>query len=164
MDSILRRAQSGDSEIILLLGLGLAAILALILIMALFSKLRRLSQRIEQLTAGTEGNFEQILTASIEKVEAANGRMDALETSVGAIQAKLPGCYRKMGLIRFDAFEDVGGEQSFSMAMLDQVSNGFVLTGVYSRNDVRVYCKPIREGRSPHTLTKEEERALREAQ
>ena len=68
-----------------------------------------------------------------------------------------------MGLVRYDAFEDVGGQQSFSLAMLDAQQNGVVLTGVYSRSDVRVYAKAIRQGQPSHPLSEEELQAVQTA-
>jgi len=86
----------------------------------------------------------------------------SLEQAVAVLQAQLPSCLRQANLIRYDAFEDVGGEQSFSLALLDAHGDGVVLTSVYSRMDVRVYAKAIRNGQASHALSKEEERALRE--
>jgi hypothetical protein len=62
--------------------------------------------------------------------------------------------------VRYDAFPDVGGEQSFSVALLDAAGSGMVLTGLYSRNDMRVYAKPVVGGSSPHSLTEEERKAI----
>jgi hypothetical protein len=69
-------------------------------------------------------------------------------------------CLQRVGLVRYDAFADVGGEQSFSLALLDGSSNGLVVSGLYSRNDMRVYAKPVVAGRSPMSLTEEEMRAI----
>jgi hypothetical protein len=68
-----------------------------------------------------------------------------------------------VGLVRYDAFEDVGGQQSFSLAMLDALQNGIILTSVYSRSDVRVYAKAVRQGQPSHPLSEEEQQALRNA-
>jgi len=68
-----------------------------------------------------------------------------------------------VGLVHYDAFEDVGGQQSFSLAMLDALQNGIILTSVYSRSDVRVYAKAVRQGQPSHPLSEEEQQALRNA-
>lgn len=70
---------------------------------------------------------------------------------------------RRVGLHRYDAFANVGGQQSFSLALLDDANNGLVLSGLYSRQEMRVYAKPIVRGRSEVTLTPEEQRAISEA-
>ena len=70
---------------------------------------------------------------------------------------------RHVGLLRYDAFEDVGGRLSFSCAMLDDRGNGVVLTSINGRQDTRVYAKPIAEGASAYNLSSEEEEAIRQA-
>lgn len=67
----------------------------------------------------------------------------------------------KIGMIRFNPFRDIGGDQSFSIALLDGEDNGLVLSSIYSRDGVRVYTKAIQGGISEkHPLTEEEKRAI----
>jgi uncharacterized protein YlxW (UPF0749 family) len=68
-----------------------------------------------------------------------------------------------VGLVRYDAFEDMGGHLSFSAALLDAAGNGVVVTSINGRQDTRCYAKPIRGGTSEHNLSVEEEEAIREA-
>jgi len=67
---------------------------------------------------------------------------------------------QKMGMIRFNPFKDLGGNQSFSIAFLDGNNDGVVVTSFYSREGNRVFGKPIKKGRSHHSLSKEEEKAI----
>lgn len=76
---------------------------------------------------------------------------------------RLARCVQKFGLVRFDAFPDVGGEQSFALALLDRELNGIVLSNLYGRSDSRVYAKEVTQGRSQHALSAEEQEALRRA-
>ncbi len=67
----------------------------------------------------------------------------------------------KIGMIRFNPFRDIGGDQSFSIALLDGKNNGLILSSIYSRDGVRVYTKSIQQGISEkHPLTEEEKRAI----
>ncbi len=68
---------------------------------------------------------------------------------------------QKTGLVRYNPFSDIGGEQSFSLAIVDKKGNGFVVTSLYARDGNRVYAKPINNGSSEYTLSKEEERAIK---
>lgn len=68
-----------------------------------------------------------------------------------------------VGLVRYDAFEDMGGHLSFSAALLDAAGNGVVVTSINGRQDTRCYAKPVRGGASDHNLSVEEEQAIREA-
>jgi hypothetical protein len=69
----------------------------------------------------------------------------------------------RIGLIRFDAFEDAGGAQSFALAMVDDDGDGIVLTSLHSRPTTRVYVKAIRRGVADAPLSGEEARALQDA-
>jgi hypothetical protein len=70
---------------------------------------------------------------------------------------------QKIGIIRFNPFKEIGGDQSFSVALLDADNNGFVITSHYGREANRVYAKPIKQGQSRHSLSKEEKEALNKA-
>ena len=78
-------------------------------------------------------------------------------------QGLIDGAVRHVALLRYDAFEDVGGRLSFSCAMLDDHGTGVVLTSINGRQDTRVYAKPIAEGASSYNLSPEEEEAIRQA-
>ena len=76
--------------------------------------------------------------------------------------ASLQQCLQKIGVVRFDAFADLGGRQSFSVAILDADENGVVLTGLSARHETRMYAKPVEGGASiaAMPLTPEEEAAV----
>jgi len=97
-------------------------------------------------------------------------KIDRLEQAVRTLnktdkrqQRLIDGSVRHVALIRYDAFEDVGGRLSFSCAMLDEHGSGVVLTSINGRQETRVYAKPIAEGRSGYNLSSEEEEAIRQA-
>lgn len=69
----------------------------------------------------------------------------------------------KIGLIRFNPFKEIGGDQSFSLAILDADNNGFVVTSYYQREASRVYAKPVENGVSKHQLSNEEKEAINKA-
>ena len=101
-------------------------------------------------------------------------RLAALEGEVDARHAGEPppasmtlprgtSAVSRIGLVRFDAFEDAGGAQSFALALVDDDGDGIVLTSLHSRATTRVYIKSIRRGVADAPLSGEEEQALREA-
>jgi hypothetical protein len=97
-------------------------------------------------------------------------RMARLESAVRALagtdrrqQGEIEGAVRNVGLVRYDAFEDVGGRLSFSCALLDDLGTGVVMTSINGRHDTRVYAKPVSEGQSAYSLSIEEEEAIRKA-
>jgi hypothetical protein len=103
-------------------------------------------------------------------LDAQSNRVSRLESAVRALagtdrrqQADIEGAVRNVGLVRYDAFEDVGGRLSFSCALLDDNGTGVVMTSINGRHDTRVYAKPVSEAHSPYSLSIEEEEAIRQA-
>lgn len=141
------------------LALVLAAAVAL-----LSHELSRLRRRVDRLVRGSGSlNLEDVLhaqAAALERVGAdhrdVTGRMSRLERMTTF-------CLQKVGLVRFNAFPDAGGELSFALALLDGEDNGVVLTSLQGRDDARVYAKPVLAGRSPYALSPEERQAIQEA-
>ena len=103
-------------------------------------------------------------------LEGQSTRLSRLESAVRALagtdrrqQTDIEGAVRNVGLVRYDAFEDVRGRLSFSCALLDDNGTGVVMTSINGRHDTRVYAKPVSEGHSPYSLSIEEEEAIRQA-
>jgi hypothetical protein len=143
----------------LLLHLLWVLVLTLLLV-----RVRSLNRRLQRLTAGATGvSLERVLVDHLARVEEVDTRQRQVEQRVSALEDRIPLCVQHVGLVRYDAFEDVGGQQSFSLAMLDALQNGIILTSVYSRSDVRVYAKAVRQGQPSHPLSEEEQQALRNA-
>jgi hypothetical protein len=97
-------------------------------------------------------------------------KIDRLEQAVRTLnktdkqqQGLIEGGVRHVALLRYDAFEDVGGRLSFSCAMLDDHGTGVVLTSINGRQETRVYAKPITDAGSTYNLSSEEEEAIRQA-
>jgi hypothetical protein len=105
-----------------------------------------------------------------EAVGALLGRIERIENAVRALnstdkrqQVLIEGSVRRVALLRYDAFEDVGGRLSFSCALLDDHGTGVVVTSINGRQDTRVYAKPVTERTSTYNLSIEEEEAIRQA-
>jgi hypothetical protein len=97
-------------------------------------------------------------------------QMQRLERAIRALHAtdkkqktEIEGSVRNVALLRYDAFEDVGGRLSFSCALLDDQGTGVVLTSINGRQETRVYAKQVTQGTSTHNLSLEEEEAIRRA-
>lgn len=70
---------------------------------------------------------------------------------------------QKVGIVRYNPFSEVGGDQSFSLALLDGKDNGLVITSLYTREGNRVYGKPVKKGGSEYLLSEEEKQAINKA-
>lgn len=104
-----------------------------------------------------------VLDGQARKVERLEQAVRTLDKRDKHQQKLIDGSVRRVALIRYDAFEDVGGRLSFSCAMLDDHGSGVVLTSINGRQETRVYAKPIAQGRSTYNLSSEEEEAIRRA-
>jgi hypothetical protein len=104
-----------------------------------------------------------ILQGQAEQVQRLERAIRALHGTDKKQQTQIEGSVRNVALLRYDAFEDVGGRLSFSCALLDDQGNGVVLTSINGRQETRVYAKPVALGTSSHNLSLEEEEAIRRA-
>ena len=97
---------------------------------------------------------------AIRRLEGAVKKLAQGERELGELSRD---AVRHVGVVRFDAFEDMGGRLSFSAALLDGHGDGVVITSINGRQDTRVYAKGIQNGTSIHNLSDEERQAIREA-
>lgn len=104
-----------------------------------------------------------LLDGQARKIERLEQAVRTLNKTDKRQEGRLDGSVQNVGLLRYDAFEDVGGRLSFSCAMLDDRGSGVVLTSINGRQETRVYAKPITEGQSSYNLSSEEEEAIRQA-
>ena len=104
-----------------------------------------------------------ILQGQSQQVQRLERAIRALHATDKKQQTQIEGSVRNVALLRYDAFEDVGGRLSFSCALLDDQGNGVVLTSINGRQETRVYAKPVSLGTSSHNLSLEEEEAIRRA-
>jgi hypothetical protein len=87
--------------------------------------------------------------------------LDELSARSAVIEAAGRHAIQRVGLVRFNPFEDTGGNQSFALALMDAAGNGFVVSSLHARTGTRVYAKAISDGRSDGALSQEETDALR---
>jgi hypothetical protein len=86
-----------------------------------------------------------------------------LRQEVAALRAEAHGAFRHLGLVRYDAFGDVGGRQSWSLALLDDEGNGVVLTAIHGRSEARSYAKSVFDWSSEQPMSPEEQDAVASA-
>jgi hypothetical protein len=141
-----------------------AYLLLLVILLGLIITVIVITRRQSRLLRGTQGeSLEDAIQRQLDSVtETRSDIQMALQQGENNTET-LRHCLQRVGIIRYDAFPDVGGEQSFSIALLDTGGNGIVLSGLHSRQDVRVYAKPIIANDSPVMLTTEERKAVSNA-
>lgn len=108
-------------------------------------------------------NVESMLYEHLRAREKQEAEIESLKTRLASAEAKLKTAKRFVGMVRYDAFAEVGGEQSFSLAVYDDEGNGMVLTNQVGRDTSRLFGKSLRAGDAERGLTDEETRAIEEA-
>lgn len=136
-------------------------ILAIIILGIQGIKISKVSKSHRNLSRNMEGkNVEEIIHQYYEKIDSMDIRMNKMDLQINKIEDKLLNCIQKVGIVRYNAFDNIGGELSFSLTLLDEHNNGVILTSIYSRTNNVVYGKPVKKGRASVTLSAEELQAL----
>lgn len=146
----------------------LAISLAVILIVFLFwnvylqYSLFKIKRRSRAFFAGKEAkDLEDLIFSQDKRIKQTEKDIKELADGDETIKKILAKCIQKVGVVRFNPFNDVGGNQSFAIALLDNLSSGVIILSLYSRNGVRIYSRSIKEGKAEHKLSKEEDEAIR---
>jgi hypothetical protein len=144
--------------------IGLVAttlVLALVVVVQ-WRQLGRLARRLDGLTRGGDGrSLEAVLAANLERAEQVGREVDQLAARSAVIESDLRTALQRVGLVRFNPFEETGGNQSFALALLDAQGNGFVISSLHARSGTRIYGKALYGGRAETALSAEETEAVR---
>ena len=148
----------------LVIALG-AIVLALAVWLALLhrstSTLRRRLRRV--LPDGESTSLDQVLEGHTDAIDELAKRLDALNKLHHELEELAHRSIQKVGVIRYNPFNDTGGDQSFAIALLDSQGSGIVVSSLHSRTDTRVFAKPVQSGRSRYPLSDEEQDAINKA-
>ena len=123
-----------------------------------------MKKRYRKMMSGVDGdNLERLLMGHIDEVHHVVEENQRLDAEYHRIDELLQQAVTRVGMVRFRAFEDMGSDLSYAVALLDANNNGVVLSSIFGREDSRSYAKPIVGGKSTYPMTNEEEEALKEA-
>jgi len=139
--------------------LGLAA--WLLVLQRSESRLRSRLRRI--LSDNGSTGLDEVLAAQATRIEQLATRVDALTALQRELESATGRSLQKVGVVRFNPFQDSGGDQSFAIALLDQRGSGVVVSSLHGRAETRIFAKQVVNGRSTHSLSDEEQQAIREA-
>ncbi|MFA5013537.1 MAG: DUF4446 family protein [Candidatus Paceibacterota bacterium] len=104
----------------------------------------------------------QTLEEAIRHINSLEDKLEKLEADFKDREEKSKLFFQRFGLIRYSPFNEVGGNQSFSLAMLDENNNGFVLTSMYTKEGNRFFAKLVEKGASKYQLSEEEKEAIKQ--
>ena len=101
--------------------------------------------------------------AHLTRVHQVVRELEDATARTGVLERDLRRAFSRVGLVRYNPFEDTGGNQSFALALLDDHGDGFVMSSLHARNQTRVYAKGVRAGQPDSAMSSEEQEALRTA-
>jgi len=139
---------------------GLAVLCLLTYNIILSCRLRKYKKMARLLKGGT---VEEYVTNLEKQFQLQQQAINQINAEIAAVQARISQFPQHWHLVRYNAFENIGSDLSFSLALLNDRADGFVLTGIFGREDTRVYAKPVSGGKSQYNLSDEELLAIKTA-
>ncbi len=145
-------------------GFALLTLILLILMIVSLCKLRKLRKKYEAFTRGKNGeSLEDTVNEYLDKVDHSIDLLTMTREELINLRKNQKIAFQKMGIVKYNAFFDLSGELSYSLALLDKMENGFILNSVYSREGSYSYIKEVKAGECDIELSKEEKQALEQA-
>jgi len=160
--NILQSIGLGNLDIAYLFLILLVFIIVLFVIIILqMKKLNRLQKRISKFMTGKDAkSLEKDIVGLYEDNKFLKINVDKNKKDIRTLYKNMEHAFQKIGLVKYDAFQQMGGKLSFSLALLDENNNGFILNSVHSTEGCYTYTKEIKNGECAISLGEEEQQAL----
>lgn len=148
----------------MMIALSVICIIFAALVINVLCKLKTLKRRIDSLSRGKDTeSLEDIILNFFERVESLEEGEEMTRAALSAIKDNLKITYQKKGLVKYDAFREMSGALSYSLALLDKENNGVLISSMYSREGCYTYAKDVKNGKCKINLSEEEAEALKQA-
>jgi len=139
---------------------GVIAAFTLVLLMVIY-QLWRVEKRFARLMKGGDAkSLDEVIGLMRQEIVEAKKNIQHTYNHLKNVEERVQSGVRKVEMVRFNPFKDAGGDQSFSIALLDEKHKGVVISSLYSREGVRVYAKPVDNGTSTYALSVEEQHVI----
>jgi Protein of unknown function (DUF4446) len=151
------------TEVIAVAGVAVAAV-ALAGAGLAFAQLSSIRRAQEVLLGGNaKADVVEFAVSLQARIEDLHGAVDEIAAALARVDRRIDDSLSRVALIRYDAYEDTGGHQSASVALLDSGRTGIVITAIQGRDYARVYVKQLERGRASIALSPEEQQAVERA-
>lgn len=149
-----------DSDYVII-GLAAVSIILFILVIVNMAQVGRLKKKYASFMLGKDAkSLEETLVTRLDQVDRLLHANEKNEQSIQKLSDDMKFTFQKAGLVKYDAFNEMGGKLSFSLALLNKSDNGFIMNAVHSREGCYTYIKEIIDGNSIIALADEEQEAL----
>jgi len=153
-----------QTPIFLLIALGTITLILVIVNFVLFRIISKTNKKIDiLLEKGNIKDLKDVLLNQIEKIKTIEEEIAKALERIKNLEKSGQKHFQKIGIVRFNPFSNMGGNQSFVIALLDNQNTGFVISSLFTEEGNRVYAKAIKDGKSDHQLSAEETEALTRA-
>jgi hypothetical protein len=152
-----------NTQNLLYTSLAANGLLILLAIWTIYKILRLDQVRKEFFASGIKKDLEQVLVDQNRGLNNAISNIENIEHVIAQMKDKNRSNIQKIGLVRFNPFDDAGGNMSFCLALLNDHGEGVVVSSLHNREGTRIYSKPIKNSKSEIKLTGEEQQAIEEA-
>lgn len=151
----------GFSSDYILIGMAVVILILFILIIINVVQMSKLKKRLTSFMEGKDAkSLEDTLIYRLEQIDELIEANASNERNIDTILKKIASTFQKYGLVKYDAFDEMGGKLSFTLAMLNEKNDGYIINAVHSREGCYTYVKEIIDGNSIIALAEEEEAAL----
>lgn len=145
----------------ILVGIVALLLILLILLIVLLVKYSKIKKRYDKFMKGKNAaSLEDDMHGVFEDMKLLKSNTDKNKKDIRILYKNMEKTFQKLGIVKYDAFNQMGGQLSFSLALLDENNDGFIINSVHSSEGCYSYTKEIKDGTSPISLGAEEERAL----
>jgi uncharacterized protein DUF4446 len=142
---------------------GGVALLALLLTFFCWRELRRVRAAQTVLLGGGKGDLVDFAVSLQGRIDDLHRAVDEVAAALTRVDRRVDESVSKTSIVRYDAYQDTGGHQSASIALLDSARSGVVLSAIQGRDYARIYVKELDRGRAPVALSPEEQEAVERA-
>ena len=142
---------------------GAVGVLALLVALLLWRRLSRVQAAQSAVLGGAGGDLLEFVVSLQTRVDDLHRAVDEVAAALSRVDRRVDGAVTNTAVVRYDAYEGTGGQQSASVAMLDATRTGTVVTAIQGRDYARIYVKDLDRGRSPVALSPEEQEAVERA-
>ena len=147
-----------------LIALLILIIVLFILVIIQFNKMKKLQKKYTRFMKGKDAkSLEGQILGLYDENSAIQRETERNRKDIKEIQRRLDYCYQKLGVVKYDAFNHMGGQLSFCIALLNDKNDGFILNSVQSADGCYTYTKDVKKGECSITLSNEEKEALEKA-
>lgn len=145
----------------ILVGIVAVLLIVLILLIVLLVKYSNIKKRYDKFMRGKNASsLEDDMHGVFEDMKVLKTNADRNKKDIRILYKNMEKTFQKLGIVKYDAFNQMGGQLSFSLALLDENNDGFIINSVHSSEGCYSYTKEIKDGTSPISLGAEEEQAL----